>query len=94
MNFLLLMKAWGAVVFTQLAVSLLGIWFVPSRDTWTSSDYGLVLFTQLFTALAAAWFWRGILPKNCGKRWPSIFAECVLLFILLGFVAFQIGRRI
>lgn len=92
MRFLLFMKAWGAVVFTQLAVILLAIWFVPSQDAWSASDFGLVLGTHVVMIAAAVWFWRGILPKNCGAKWPSLFAESILLLMLLGFVVFRITQ--
>ena len=91
-NFLLLLFALGAVAFTQIAVSLIPIWFLPSSEPWATADYVSVIATQVFSGVIALRFWRQILPARCHKVWPSSFAGVVLLLLALGFVFFQLTR--
>ncbi|MCA9775382.1 MAG: hypothetical protein KC800_01640 [Candidatus Eremiobacteraeota bacterium] len=89
-NFFLLIYAFGAIAFTQIAVSLVPIWFLPSSQPWTTADYVSVLSTQVFAAVIALFFWRKILPTQSQKMWPSVFAGTALLVMGGGFLFFQL----
>jgi len=91
-QFILLIYAVGAIAFTQLAVSLIPIWFLPSSQPWATADYVSVLATHVFAGVIAVFFWRKILPSQCHKVWPCVFAGCTLFLLAGGFIFFQLTQ--
>ena len=61
-------------------------------EPWATADYFSVFATHVFMGVTAVFFWRKILPAQCHKVWPCVFAGCTLFLLAGGFIFFQLTQ--